>query len=341
MAGYVRQAVDAIIRPPRKDYNPDGVPVFVEGPNSVTYVRHPVSVPNSRGQNIRGSIYVSTDRDVFSGLPCVVYMHGNASSQLEGQFLIPNLCPRGLAVDCFDFAGGGASDGAFVSLGHFEKMDVNRLLRTLREAFRLGPFILWGRSMGASTALLVNNPCVVGKVVDSAFSSIRDLIGAIGARMKVPGFLSPGIVFFLKKAVQSKAGFDLTTVCPLDAVRRPNCPPVRFSHAIDDEFVPLAQGEALFAAYANEDKAIVRIEGGHNSLRPKAWIAVGCTFALATFGANWQGYRPVRWRGMQTAEEHFQSYDALMSSMRNERRNADREQPPDGRRDSRTRSGES
>jgi pimeloyl-ACP methyl ester carboxylesterase len=112
----------------------------------------------------------------MDGGPCVVYMHGNASSQWEGQFLIPNLCPRGIAVFCFDFAGCGASDGEFISLGHFETMDVEFLLQSLLETFRLGPFVLWGRSMGAATSLLVRHPAVVGIVVDSAYTSIPDAV---------------------------------------------------------------------------------------------------------------------------------------------------------------------
>jgi hypothetical protein len=55
-------------------------------------------------------------------------MHGNASSQHEGQFPIRNLWTGGISLFCFGFAG---SD--HVSLGYYETMDLIFLM------------VLWGR----------------------------------------------------------------------------------------------------------------------------------------------------------------------------------------------------
>ena len=92
------QAINAIIRPPRKVYDDAAIPMTLKVDNSDTFLRYPVSFRNNRDQRIVGSIYHSTSHSPMNGGPCVMYLHGNASSQLEGQFLVPNICKYGIFV---------------------------------------------------------------------------------------------------------------------------------------------------------------------------------------------------------------------------------------------------
>ncbi len=54
----------------------------------------------------------------------------------------------------FDFAGSGLSDGEYVSLGYYEKDDLAVVVEYLQNVRNVGPIALWGRSMGAATALM-------------------------------------------------------------------------------------------------------------------------------------------------------------------------------------------
>eukprot|EP00534_Pseudo-nitzschia_fraudulenta_P007886 CAMPEP_0201146088 /NCGR_PEP_ID=MMETSP0851-20130426/7797_1 /ASSEMBLY_ACC=CAM_ASM_000631 /TAXON_ID=183588 /ORGANISM="Pseudo-nitzschia fraudulenta, Strain WWA7" /LENGTH=536 /DNA_ID=CAMNT_0047421521 /DNA_START=475 /DNA_END=2085 /DNA_ORIENTATION=+ len=91
----------------------------------------------------------------------VVYLHGNASARVE---VVPNLSFLLAQVGVFgvvgiDFTGSGKSDGDYVSLGYFERVDLECLIQYLKRVYggRDGTdleIILWGRSMGASTALM-------------------------------------------------------------------------------------------------------------------------------------------------------------------------------------------
>ncbi len=79
--------------------------------------------------------------------PCVIYLHGNSGSRLDAADALHTLLPHGVtgknmpnaillcafeteilvfllycAVFTFDFSGSGASQGEYVSLGHFEKV---------------------------------------------------------------------------------------------------------------------------------------------------------------------------------------------------------------------------
>lgn len=85
----------------------------------------------------------------------------------------------------FDFSGSGKSEGTCVTYGSKEKHDIGishsyleAILKVLR--LRYSKFVLWGRSMGAVSALLhtisYHNPSdVIMLVLDSPFSSFEQI----------------------------------------------------------------------------------------------------------------------------------------------------------------------
>jgi pimeloyl-ACP methyl ester carboxylesterase len=313
MTKYVEQAVSAIIRPPRKHYDPSDIPVFLEDSNNHTYVRHPVNVLNDRNQRLVGSLYVDATTDLMGGIPCIAYMHGNSSCQLEGQFLIPNICPHGIALYCFDFAGCGVSDGDFISLGHYEAQDVCFLMTYLNTMFGLAPFVLWGRSMGASTALMVQHELLQGRVVDSAFTSVLGMITAVAQKMNIPSFFNGPAVWFLGKKIARLADFDISNVSALKMASLPNNVPLILCHAQDDEFIPVAHSEEIFAVYLSTHKKFVRVDGGHNGRRSLEFLTDACRFAIRLLGKEVpSGYFAVRLNGISDGDQHFQSYDEML-----------------------------
>jgi hypothetical protein len=81
----------------------------------------------------------------------VVYLHGNASARVE---VVPNLSFLLAQVGVFgvvglDFTGSGKSDGDYVSLGYYERVDLECLLQYLKRVYG-GPdgtdleIIIWG-----------------------------------------------------------------------------------------------------------------------------------------------------------------------------------------------------
>ena len=195
MEKLLDRAVNALIRPPRKKYDQSSIPLILQGEDSEEYIRLPLNFITKRNVQIVGSYYYGSDMYPPGGGPCVLYLHGYASSQLEGQFLVPNLCKYGVFVYCFDFAGCGCSGGNYVSLGFYEKEDTEFIIDQLHTQLNLGPFILWGRSMGAATALLVDHPLVIGRISDSSFTSIPDMCAAIEKAYRLPPIFIPLSLF--------------------------------------------------------------------------------------------------------------------------------------------------
>ena len=54
----------------------------------------------------------------------------------------------------FDFAGTGNSVGKYISLGWYESLDLIVILGQLKKMQKITKIALWGRSMGAVTALM-------------------------------------------------------------------------------------------------------------------------------------------------------------------------------------------
>lgn len=90
-------------------------------------------------------------------------MHGNSSSRIEGKIskiifyiglsLIEHLIPYDISLVLLDFAGCGLSQGEYISLGYYEKLDVGVVIDYLKKNKNITKIGLWGRSMGASTAI--------------------------------------------------------------------------------------------------------------------------------------------------------------------------------------------
>jgi fermentation-respiration switch protein FrsA (DUF1100 family) len=217
------------------------------------------------------------------------------------------VCPRGVAVYLFDFAGCGHSDGDYISLGHFETEDLNFLIGELANQFRMTRFVLWGRSMGAATAVLSRSPRVVGIIVDSAYTSIRSVCKAIAGRHGIPRVLSRLSLWFAAMCVWDIAGFDLRTVRPKATAVMDGNPPLVMGHSRDDDFVPFSLGEKLFRSYAAADKVFVELENGHNAARPVTWFRICYRFLFEKFGIDADGFLLTQFCGFEANSAHFAS----------------------------------
>lgn len=158
----------AIIRPPRDDSYTDeqlGPKEFqIKGRK---YKRTDIDLENERGLTLKVSHYEPIDSQrPCPQLPCVIYLHGNASSRIEGIPAVRLLLPEDITVVTLDFAGSGKSEGEYISLGWYERDDVETVVEYLRNTDKTSTIGLWGRSMGAVTALLHadRDPSIAGIV---------------------------------------------------------------------------------------------------------------------------------------------------------------------------------
>ncbi|GFH14895.1 hydrolase_4 domain-containing protein, partial [Haematococcus lacustris] len=138
--------------------------------------------------------------------------------------------------------------------------DVEVAVQHLRGSGLVSTLGLWGRSMGAVTALMYSarDPSIAGVVVDSPFAKLTDLMMEIveEQQLPIPRMLTQGALFVMRHSVS-----------PVDLVAS-SFTPALFGHAKDDTFIRMHHSERLYEAYAG-DKNFIKVDGDHNSRRPE------------------------------------------------------------------------
>jgi fermentation-respiration switch protein FrsA (DUF1100 family) len=180
----------------------------------------------------------------------VLHVHGNAANISNHLPLVSWLPAAGYNVLLFDYRGFGRSDGRPTLEGAVA--DTRAALAWLRarrdiDAARL---VVLGHSLGGATAVravAADPQGVRALVVDSAFASYRgiarDAAGALG--------------WIASPLFASLPGADAD---PVAAIRTLPVP-LLVMHGSADRIIPIAHGEALYAA-APQPKRWLRIEGG-------------------------------------------------------------------------------
>ena len=273
----------AIIRPPRDDYEEEelGSPVFTIEKRH--YVRKDFELLNFQGYLIKVSMIEPEIRERPQEImPCVIYLHANASSRIEGLHIRRFLLKRNINLCVFDFQGSGMSEGDYISLGYHEKHQVKNIVDFVEKYPGVGKIGLWGRSMGAATSLIYTSmdKRIKATVADSPFGDFRKLAKEMVLnQIKVPGFLIEGAISIIGKSVKNRNGMDINEIKAIEAVKKCDVP-VIFIHARDDELVPYHHSEDLLSNYNGKIKEIKSVNGGHNGRRPSSLMEyVGDFFA--------------------------------------------------------------
>jgi hypothetical protein len=177
--------------------------------------------------------------------PLVLWFHGNAGNISDRVENAKFLADRGLALFMVDYRGYGKSEGTPSEKGIY--IDGQSTYDYLAKQAGVAPenLIIFGRSLGSCVAVYVaaNNPCA-GVILESAFTNMAEMASANFSMI-------PGMGNFKRK-------FD--SLGRIDKIRAP----ILFFHGDEDEIVPYALGQKLFAA-ATSEKEFYTIRGAHHN----------------------------------------------------------------------------
>ena len=260
----------AIIRPPRDYYKEEELGPLVFNFNGKTYLRKDFEIVDFHGKKLKVSFIEPDIKDRPNDImPCVIYVHANSSSRVEGINNKKWLLKNDINLCAFDFEGSGYSEGEYISLGYHEKHQLKNIVDFVEKYPGVGDIGLWGRSMGAATTLIYASmdPRIKAIVVDSPFSDFRRVAKEMClAQVSVPGFLIEGAISIIGKSVYKKNGMKINEIKAIEAVK--NCYiPVIFIHARDDDIVKFQHSLDLFNNYAGSNKELKDVNGGHNGKR--------------------------------------------------------------------------
>lgn len=274
--GY-EQLVNAIVRPPRASYTDSHL-----GPAHFTFLgkrfqREDVTLMTERGYTLQCSHWKQEEPKSHDSV--LVYMHGNASARVEVFQQLSYLLSLGTSVFSFDFAGSGLSDGDYVSLGYYEREDLASVVAHLRanvgSSIKIG---LWGRSMGAATALMYasreaslpiqNVSCLI---LDSSYCDLVQLTGEMVDKAREQGIGVPNVVVSVALAaigwsVQNKAKFNIKDISPVAHAPFIDVPALVVCGK-EDSFIKPHHSERICENYKGP-KNLLMVDGDHNDLRP-------------------------------------------------------------------------
>jgi pimeloyl-ACP methyl ester carboxylesterase len=123
--------------------------------------------------------------------PVIIFSHGLNRSRLEMLERGGEANRRGYGVLLFDLRNHGESGQAYTTLGINESRDVCAASQFVKEKAPGRPQVLWGVSMGASSALIAAKQCpgFAAVISDSSFLSFRETIAHhLGLYFRLPAF---------------------------------------------------------------------------------------------------------------------------------------------------------
>ncbi len=250
VAGYLLLAGWVYLRQDSMVYHPH--PVLETTPAAIGLDYEDIRLTTADGVSIHGWFVPGPD----APRRVVLFCHGNAGNighRLDSLKIFHDL---GLSVLMFDYRGFGQSEGRPTESGTYLDAEAVWEHLVMVRGFKPSEIIVFGRSLGGAVAshIAAQRPATA-LILESTFTSLPDL----------------GAKFYPYLPVRLLARHRYDNIKHLRKVR---CP-VLVVHSPEDELIPFAHGQTLYAA-APEPKMFLEISGGHNS----GFLTSGKTYAL-------------------------------------------------------------
>jgi len=226
---------------------------------------------NRRNQALRCSLFYR-ENEKTNKAPLMMFCHGNTGNRTSSYKIVYSMLRTKVNVITFDFSGCGLSDGQTNSLGYYENYDIGDVLDYALKNFkfidetRIG---LWGRSMGAVSALLFSSrtTCISLLVLDSPFPDFPSLLRHYIDKIKIlPKWAEDYIYNNIRIKVKEQAFFDFEEVAPINKLNKCQAPAL-FIHGTDDGIVPMHLFKKIYEAYPCA-KEYIELKSAHNDTRP-------------------------------------------------------------------------
>lgn len=172
-----------------------------------------------------------------------------------------------------------------VSLGFYEQHQLDKMVTHLTRVFNIGQVALWGRSMGAVTALLFAEhnswrvsamvPRYSSQVLDSPFGSLLKMVQELAyEHYTIPSFVVSMAIKLINSNIEEKIHVDLFEKLRPSRSSKHCSAPAIFLAAAQDGLVKPDKTRELFEKYGSKvplSESVIKqyllCEGGHNDSR--------------------------------------------------------------------------
>lgn len=193
--------------------------------------------------------------------PVIIFCHGLNRSRIEMLARAAEASHQGFGVLLFDFRNHGGSGRAYITLGIQERKDVCAASQVVRERAGARHQVLWGVSMGASTAILAAKQCpgFAAIVADSSFLSFRETVAHhLNLLFHLPSFPIANMIVGLTGI---RMGIDPDDGDVEAAVKSLPEVPILFVAGGNDRRMPPALAERLRQASSNPGSQMLLVPG--------------------------------------------------------------------------------
>lgn len=171
----------------------------------------------------------------------LLYSHGNAEDLGDNRFLLEEWRQLGFSVFAYDYPGYGTSEGKPSEQGTYEAIDAAYSYLTQQLKIKSDRIIIYGRSVGGGPSVdLASRQPAAGLILESTFTS------TFRVRTVIP--LYPFDVF--------------NNIHKIKSVR---CP-IFIIHGTEDQMIPFAHGQKLFAAAPTPKLSFWVEKANHNNV---------------------------------------------------------------------------
>lgn len=207
-----------------------------------------VSMESNFGYHLSGTY-------IFNPKPTnntVILVHGIASDRWQSMKFSDMYLDMGFNVLAYDSRKHGSSGGNDITLGFFEKTDLDNIVKWVKWVNPNAIIGVHGESLGAITALLQayldqKKKDVDFYVVDCPYSDLRELLNIKLTGDYRPNFQASGafILFYANIVALKKSNFSLNAVSPITVISDITTP-IMFIHGSNDTFIPASMSLELY-----------------------------------------------------------------------------------------------
>ncbi len=197
-----------------------------------------------------------------------VCFHGYTSSATANASFASFLHKQGISCLLVDNRGHGESEGKYIGFGVLDRYDCLSWLEYMNgELGGKARFMLYGVSMGASTALMAigMEECdydVELVVADCGFTSPEEVFSHVLKKdYKLPKF---PIMNINNAICRKKAGYGFKDCSTDETLKKAKCP-VLFVHGKNDNFVPVWMSERNYEVCSSEKELLLIENAGHGA----------------------------------------------------------------------------
>ena len=286
------QAWKMLIQPERMKYQESNLGPRIRVYDDLNCYRKDFTFKNPWDCIVQVSLFIPYDPEKVENDPqvldklklnraCCIYLHSQSGNKIEGLSLLDFCIESGIGLCVFDFSGCGKSEGQYSTLGWREQNDLEILVNIVLTRYKATKIVLWGRSMGAVTALFYakrHSMYVNSMVLDSPFSDIKVMVqDVVSTNYRIPGALISPILSMLAGTIKKKVDFNILSLKPIKFAETCSVP-CMFIIGKNDKLVLPKRVQEIFKAYKGRVKQIVTSEGDHASSREEDVIEQGYSF---------------------------------------------------------------